>query len=219
MTSSPRVRSVSIDDGWAGFTLDAAVVVRVPLRRYGLDKCPTELLATWTLSDDGSCVEWKFPDGRLITIASADAVWQAICDRSLGRLADAGWNVSDLDPRDQRIVALWRLEADGYNGGFLQFYCNWGEEIYLLAVDGLREVGAEATLEVVQRRRAGLDRVLALPDIEEYWRIPALLTDEEAQYVAGDLDELFWSAAEELTPRGGSHYLPGFAAENAAAAQ
>ncbi|WP_134686865.1 DMP19 family protein [Brevibacillus migulae] len=43
-----------------------------------------------------------------------------------------GWNM--LTSQEQEIAALWMLEADVYNGGFLQFFCNWGEEACLKPV-------------------------------------------------------------------------------------
>jgi hypothetical protein len=202
---------VRIDDGSVDLILDARVVVRVPFGHCGLDKYPTELLGQWALSDDRSRVEWNMPGGRPVTLEPSDVLWEALRERTVGRLASAGYRLADLDPRDQRIVALVRLEADGYNGGFLQFYCNWGEETYVLAIDGLKEIGAQPTLDLVQPQRAVLDRVLALPDIKEYWQIPALLTEEEARHIGGELDERFWTSAEELPPLATSCYLPGFA--------
>jgi hypothetical protein len=213
MNSSMPVRSVSINHDSADLMLDAGVVVRVPFRFCGLDKYPTELLGTWALSDDRSRVEWTTPGGRPVRLEPSDLLWEALRERTVGRLADAGYQLADLDPRDQRIVALHRLVADVCNGGFLQFYCNWGEEIYQLAIDGLKEIGAQATLELLQPQRAVLDRVLALPDIEEYWQIPALLTEEEHRQVGGELDMRFEATADELAPLAASRYLPGFAAE------
>lgn len=35
------------------------------------------------------------------------------------------WNT--LATHEQEIAALWLLEADVYNGGFVQFFCNWGK--------------------------------------------------------------------------------------------
>lgn len=52
---------------------------------------------------------------------------------------------NSLDRETQLAGALMKLELDMYNGGFIQFFCNWGYPAYLLAVDGLEQIGAQKT--------------------------------------------------------------------------
>lgn len=39
--------------------------------------------------------------------------------------SEQGW--ASLTSNEQDIAALWLLEADVFNGGFIQFFCNWGK--------------------------------------------------------------------------------------------
>lgn len=40
--------------------------------------------------------------------------------------SEQGW--ASLNSNEQDIAALWLLEADVFNGGFIQFFCNWGKK-------------------------------------------------------------------------------------------
>ena len=43
-------------------------------------------------------------------------------------------NYQDMGETDSMVAALYWLELEMYNGGFLQFFCNWGYDAYLLAI-------------------------------------------------------------------------------------
>ena len=49
----------------------------------------------------------------------------------------------DMGETDSMVAALYWLELEMYNGGFLQFFCNWGYDAYLLAIKGLGKPGTE----------------------------------------------------------------------------
>ena len=54
-----------------------------------------------------------------------------------------------LDPDEQEIAALWKLVADTYNGGFEQFFTNWGYECYWYAMRGIQRMGDRELLELL----------------------------------------------------------------------
>lgn len=87
-----------------------------------------------------------------------------------------------LDPDEQEIAALWKLLVDMYNGGFLQFFCNWGYTGYWYAMRGLQRMGATSLLHLLHQT---YQRVLA-PLKEDsrlttYWDIPQYLTETDHQ--------------------------------------
>lgn len=49
-------------------------------------------------------------------------------------------NYQDMGETDSMVAALYWLELEMYNGGFLQFFCNWGYDAYLLAIKGLEQL-------------------------------------------------------------------------------
>ena len=49
------------------------------------------------------------------------------------------WNGLEQDERE--IAALWKLYVDTNNGGFEQFFCNWGYDCYWYAMRGIQRMG------------------------------------------------------------------------------
>lgn len=50
--------------------------------------------------------------------------------------SNGDWN--KLDEDEQEIAALWKLFVDINNGGFIQFFCNWGFQCFCYAMRGLK---------------------------------------------------------------------------------
>lgn len=46
------------------------------------------------------------------------AIWDKLCEQSFKSVHENRWNPDSTDRDDQQIVALCRLEADMYNGGY-----------------------------------------------------------------------------------------------------
>lgn len=103
-----------------------------------------------------------------------------------------------LTQDEAEVVALWRLEADGYNGGFLQFFCNWGEQNCSIALTSLRRIGAANTLLVVQEQRDIVERLNGHPGVKTYGDIYSFLSTDDLDRISEQLDPAFWKAAEEI---------------------
>ncbi|MDR2213734.1 MAG: DMP19 family protein [Pseudomonadales bacterium] len=127
-----------------------------------------------------------------------DEKWDAICTACLERVKAVDYDITRLSQDEAEVVALWRLVADGYNGGFLQFFCNWGENNCAIALNALRHIGAANTLAIVQKQRNIVERLNGHPDMKEYEDVYRLLTDEEADTIYCQLDPEFWDAAKEI---------------------
>ncbi|CAH1190726.1 hypothetical protein PAECIP111890_00120 [Paenibacillus sp. JJ-223] len=127
----------------------------------------------------------------------------AIAFVSLKNNSARGWG--DLTPEQQEIAALWLLEADVFNGGFVQFFCNWGEEALVHAVRALQTIGAADELTYVN---ACFDCIRHLENDErltELWDIPRFLTDQEEQQL-DTLDQRFWNGESQIAPKAYEHY-------------
>lgn len=123
--------------------------------------------------------------------------WDERIDAALSRLAAAGHDVTTLDDEDQDVVALWRLEADVNNGGFMQFLCNWGDPAVQRAARALETIGATRMHEIVKSMRAILDRLEDDPSITNLWDLyPAMTAAEHA--TMGELDRAFWAYPDDL---------------------
>lgn len=190
--------------GWAD-----GLLLRQSLGRYSrLQEASAQQRQAWRISPQGSSVLWPGLGEQGVVIEGGDWIWEHVCEQSMGRLQVLDWDLERLAARDQAIVALWRLEADGYNGGFLQFFCNWGERSYQLALDALQALGATRARAVVERQRQAIGDLQGHPQLERLWDIPEWLSDEQHELISGELDEQLWTALEEVPALAASHFYP-----------
>lgn len=155
--------------------------------------------AGWVRTHDGRGVNW--PDAGQTSVEGALDVWSleqdALFEQALADLKTANWDVSALTPRSRSLVALWRLVADGYNGGLLQLLGNWGIAEIQAVLAALAEINATDTLATVREfwqlvgPIAESDEVSTIDDV--YAAIDADLSGHLQR-----LDETFWEVATEL---------------------
>ena len=207
--SAFRIQDIQVDDTHLTLALVNGQQFCLPLTRYvRLHKATAAQRLQWQLVDGGHGIAWPALCARddAALLNSFDLVWDDLCDKALSVLAATGHQLDQMAPCEREVVALWRLQADGYNGGFLQFFCNWGEEHCQLAMQALQTIGATATHEIVSRQRAMLDRLESSPDPIEPWDIPRLLTATELKEVSEVLDLRLWESAREIAPLAVRHY-------------
>ncbi|RXU60130.1 hypothetical protein CW358_28570 [Pseudomonas protegens] len=194
----PPIRHVDFEDDALCLSWADGLILRQPLSRYSqLQSATPEQRADFRIHPHGISVSWPHLGDADVSIDAFDWIWEHLCRESMGRLQALEWQLEQLPEDDQLIVALWRLEADGYNGGFLQFFCNWGEHCCELALKALVAIGARSTHTVVSRQRQ-LIGPLDHPQLQRLWDIPELLGDEQYELIGGELDEQLWSAMEEV---------------------
>ncbi len=198
------VRDVIFEHDRVLLVLDDGRSLAAPLGRVGaVAGLEPEQRARWVVTADGRGVNW--PDAVPTRTDGVLNVWMleqdALFEQSLRDLAAVDGQTDALAPRSRSLLALWRLTADGYNGGLLQFVGNWGFAEAGHARDALVTIGAEQTrgvldefLEVVQPIAAS-DEVTTIDDV--YRRIQELGLSDRVD----ELDESFWEAAEELITR------------------
>ncbi|UPL15476.1 DMP19 family protein [Microbacterium galbinum] len=176
--------------------------------------------AGWILTDSGHGVNW--PAAGQTSEGDALSVWSieqdALFEEALAELESAEWKPDALAPRSRALIALWRLVADGYNGGLLQFLGNWGIAEVQTARAALSECGAHRTNTALQEF---WDLIRPITESEDVSTI-----DDVYRAVAGELaprvdeiDEGFWDAAEELTLRVPLTYGPARSALESPAAE
>jgi hypothetical protein len=81
------------------------------------------------------------------------------------RTFDHDCRLSSLPEEWQReLAALWRLEADVNNGGYLQFLENWGRESYVYASQALRNIGAHTIADIIDQCEALVEEHVDMSD-------------------------------------------------------
>lgn len=116
-------------------------------------------------------------------------------------------DVTLISPAQHQLVALWRMEADINNGGFLQFLGNWGVANHQLTLQALHAIGAPVTQQCLQDMFAVVRRFEDMPENVDLSDLPALLTDAEHEQLQ-ELEEAFWDYPEPLNKLMVMHYGP-----------
>lgn len=109
-----------------------------------------------------------------------------------------GGDWKKLDETEQEIAALWKLVADMYNGGFVQFFCNWGYECYWYAMRGIERIADKELLQILDNTYTSVfDKFREDKRLKAYWDIPQYLTKED-EAVLRETDTGFWDNRGEI---------------------
>ncbi len=130
-----------------------------------------------------------------------DELWEVFTSSVIAKFNASNSNWLVLSAEEQEITALWKLQLDGYNGGFLQFFCNWAAEAYTRytrATEALERIHAYSTLQVVRNAYHIIARLEEDERLTALWDIPRYLTHTETEQLDA-LDRQFWQAATEIT--------------------
>lgn len=210
-----KIDSVDISDAAIQLYLQAGIKLNINLSegRYINIKNLNEVeLNNWCLTDDGCGIYWpavsrpeKFSKAPMID--AIERVWDIASDRVLTKASSVNWDLSSLSDVDQQIVSLWRMEADIYNGGFMQFFCNWGEQTCQLAISSLANIGANQAQSIVSRMREIISRIE--PQVNDLMDIYRLTSDSERKEME-ELDEAYWENPDQLVTRIVNYYAEYF---------
>lgn len=112
-----------------------------------------------------------------------------------------------LDRDEQEIAALWKLVVDVNNGGFIQFFCNWGYECYWYAMRGIQRIGCNSLLQLLHNTYMDvLDKFREDKRLTYYSDIYQYLTEEDED-ILRDTDIEFWeNEGEALCKRAYEFY-------------
>ena len=98
---------------------------------------------------------------------------------------------------EQEIASLWRLVADVYNGGFVQFFCNWGYDSYWCAMRGIQRMGFRELLELFHNTYIKVfERFRDDTRLKAYWDIPQYLSGEDEK-ILEETDSAFYDSYGE----------------------
>lgn len=206
--SAHAIRTIDIDADALTLALSDGRVLREPLKRHvRLEKATPAQRLQWVLVDDGHGLDWPalWPSSEEGMVNVFTLCWEQLQDEGIAALKAADWQLDALPLREQQLSALWRLEADVNNGGFLQFFCNWGEATCRTAIAALADIGALQMHSLVQRMRAVLDRLDGSPQIQALMDLYQRLTPAEQDALEA-LDEAFWEYPDRLSKLGVLHY-------------
>ena len=93
-------------------------------------------------------------------------------------------NYQDMGETDSMVAALYWLELEMYNGGFLQFFCNWGYDAYLTDADKVKSVYGACDNLLLNQLKIALKQ--ELDSLNDYFS-DSLNTDKDAYAALADI--------------------------------
>ncbi|WP_019044190.1 DUF4375 domain-containing protein [Comamonas testosteroni] len=207
---SNRITGVRIDEQTIWLALaDGRELAESIKRHIRLKSAAPEQRLHWVLTDEDHGLNW--PALWQPSAAGMVSVWDldqdSLYNQAMGALLAAQWDITRISRLQHELVALWRMEADINNGGFLQFLGNWGLANHRLSLEALQAIGAPITRQCLQDMFAVLKRFEEEPENVDYSDLPALLTDAEHEQLQ-ELEEAFWDYPEPLNKLVVMHYGP-----------
>lgn len=122
------------------------------------------------------------------------------------KFAEAKPNYDNLDKKTQEIGALFQYELDIYNGGFLQAFCNWGYNSYLLEIKALEKIGANNSKRILEECYSVIVKLENDDRLKELWDIPKYLTIEDEEKL-NSLDEEYWEDEDNIMEKMYNFYI------------
>lgn len=132
-------------------------------------------------------------------------VWYEYALTFVGKKNETPQGWAALTTNEQEIAALWLLEVDVFNGGFVQFFCNWGEEAYLYALRALHTIGATQVLDIIKSAYGCIEHLEEDERLTGLWDIPKFLTSEE-EHQLDALDQQFWNNEDQIAENAYAYY-------------
>jgi hypothetical protein len=131
------------------------------------------------------------------TIIAQEKQWFNAFDSYGEEFEKACPHYEQLDPKIQIIGSLMKLEIDMYNGGFIQFFCNWGYGAYLLAMDGLEKIDAPNARNLLSEAFSVINKYEDNERIKSYWDLPTILSDEDRAKL-DRVDQEYWKDEDSI---------------------
>ena len=119
-------------------------------------------------------------------------------------------DLNKLTDNEQEVVRIWRLEADMYNGGFIQFFYNWGFDNFIETQKVLKKIKAYKSLDLITECEKIISKLKNDKRIKELWDIPKFLNEylTKAEHDRlNELDELYWKDLDNIQQIGYEMYL------------
>lgn len=203
-----RIASICLDNEYLLLTLVDGRKLKEPIKRYiRVEKATPEQRLQWVLTDEDHGINWpqlwQPSDTGMVSVW--DIEQDLLYERALHHLRAVQWNTALISKTQHELVALWRMEADINNGGFLQFLGNWGVKNCQLALQALQTMEATQMHQCLQNMLALVQRFENSPENTSLADLPALLTQAEHERLQ-TLDEAFWDYPDRLSKLVVMHY-------------
>ncbi len=133
--------------------------------------------------------------------------WYDLCLKYHEITAPSDWSLESLPHDWQReLAALWRLEADINNGGYLQFICNWGMSNHAVASAALYRIAAFQMQAIVDSAYLIASKYV-VDEFPDWDKLHALLPQDDYQRIM-DLSYEFMEYPDDIESLGSAVFGP-----------
>lgn len=162
----------------------------------------SETPQTETNEEQSESEEWDYEDKEytfeeIVAMEDFSDLIVELC-WYITKKADYGDALERLTEQEKVLFFCSQLEAEVYNGGFDQFFFNSSGDYCYETVEALKTIGAESTLEMLERAMAVYSDPLAADCDERTEYMEENQTDEMYEKLC-ELDEEFYSCEEDRT--------------------
>lgn len=136
-----------------------------------------------------------------MSISESEKKWFDFTSQFVDKLNKNNGDWRKLSESEQELAALWKLEMDMHNGGFLQFFTNWGVECYENAVRCLHKIKAEKPLRIITAAYKVIDKYKDDKRLGSYQDLFDIISETEVEKI-NQLDQEYWRVSDcviELT--------------------
>lgn len=132
-----------------------------------------------------------------MSISDLDKKWFDFTVQYVQKLNHHKEDWTQLNEEEQELAALWRLEMDVHNGGFLQFFTNWGIDCYQNAIRCLEKIGAHTSLNIIVSSYNVIDKYKDDKRLKTYTDLYRILSEKEVEQI-DRLDEQYWELPDNI---------------------
>jgi len=132
-----------------------------------------------------------------VSISELEKEWFDFTSQFVEKLNEHNGDWKKLSESEQELAALWKLEIDIHNGGFLQFFTNWGIECYENAVRCLQKINAEKSLQIISSSYTIIDKYKDDKRLTSYQDLYHIISESEIKKI-DELDHRYWELPDDI---------------------
>ncbi len=132
-----------------------------------------------------------------MSISDLDQKWFDFTGQYVDKLNQNNGDWSQLTKEEQELAAIWRLEMDVHNGGFLQFFTNWGIDCYEHAIRCLKKIGAKKSLDIILSSFTVIDKYKEDKRLKAYSDLYKLISEDDHTQL-DLLDNQYWELPDNI---------------------
>lgn len=132
-----------------------------------------------------------------MSISKLEKEWFDYTSQFVDKLNKQKGDWKKLNETEQELAALWKLEMDVHNGGFLQFFTNWGVECYENAVRCLKKIKAKNSLQIITSAYKIIEKYKDDKRLTSYQDLYEIISESDILKI-DELNRKYWELPDDI---------------------